>query len=285
MKIPTWLYWPMKAMLLAGFCLPFVLWGVQWNSVARDAEMALASPVENGINKVEKPSVDAVTQPKPAPIDNGNPAHVMGIDVAHYQQRVNWDQAAKAGVAFAFAKATEGNSYVDPSFAEHWRGMREANLYRGAYHFFLADDDPMAQAKHFTDTLGTLRRMDLPPVLDMEHSDHVDDKTVQERALVWLQEVEKITGRRPILYTFPGFADTVITDPRFSRYPLWIADYVKIEERRRVRVPSPWETQGWQFWQHDDKGSIAGVEGNVDINRFNGSLHELIDFIEKSHVE
>lgn len=22
MRIPTWLYWPMKALLLAGFCLP-----------------------------------------------------------------------------------------------------------------------------------------------------------------------------------------------------------------------------------------------------------------------
>lgn len=73
---------------------------------------------------------------------------------------------------------------MDPHFADNWYGMREAKLYRGAYHFFLADDDPVEQAKHYTNTLGKLRSKDLPPMLDVEQDDDTDVKTLQERALV-----------------------------------------------------------------------------------------------------
>lgn len=286
MKIPTWLYWPMKAMVLTGFGMPFVLWAMQWNSVARDAETAVAARVANGIKTVEKQGAAFLAPAQSAPIDQGtttpaDSAYLRGIDVSHYQGSVNWDQVAKAGVVFAFAKATGGNSFVDPHFANNWYGMREANLYRGAYHFFLADDDPIEQAKHYANTLGKLRSNDLPPMLDVEQDDNTDIKTLQERALVWLQEVEKSTGRRPILYTDNGFADTILTDSRFSSYPLWIADYAE----KVGAVPSPWEMQSWQFWQYEDTGTIAGIEGDVDLDRFKGTVVELLSFIEKSHVK
>ncbi|MCS6237697.1 hypothetical protein G3495_21710 [Shewanella baltica] len=171
--------------------LALVLWGMQWNSVARDAEIALVSRVANEIKSVEKQGLAYVTPAQSAPIDEGSatladPAYLIGIDVSHYQRNVNWNQVAEAGVVFAFAKATGGNDFVDPHFAQNWYGMREVKLYRGAYHFFLADDDPIEQAKSFTNTLGELRSNDRPPMLDAEQSDNTYAKTLQAGALVWL---------------------------------------------------------------------------------------------------
>ncbi|MCS6237696.1 hypothetical protein G3495_21705 [Shewanella baltica] len=84
-----------------------------------------------------------------------------------------------------------------------------------------------------------------------------------------------------MLYTDYGFAATVLTDPRFSRYPLWIADYAE----KVGAVPSPWATQEWQYRQYRETGTIAGVEGHVDMDRFKGTLPDMITFIEKSHVK
>src|SRR4051812_18934171 len=59
----------------------------------------------------------------------------LGIDVSHYQKNVNWESVARSDVKFAFAKATESNSAVDHFFAANWRGIQDAGLFRGAYHF------------------------------------------------------------------------------------------------------------------------------------------------------
>ncbi len=49
-----------------------------------------------------------------------------------------------SGRVFAFAKATDGVSYVDPTFAANWVAMKQAGLVRGAYHYFEAGMDRRA---------------------------------------------------------------------------------------------------------------------------------------------
>src|SRR4051812_17577721 len=38
-----------------------------------------------------------------------------GVDVSHWQGTINWATVAGAGIKFAFCKATEGTTYVDPT--------------------------------------------------------------------------------------------------------------------------------------------------------------------------
>src|SRR5437899_12852810 len=94
---------------------------------------------------------------------SGHTAIVRGIDVSHYHGTVAWRAAQRAGIAFAFAKATEGTMIVDPCFREHWPQITQVGLLRGAYHFFRAAQDATAQAEQFTRTV-TLEAGDLPPV-------------------------------------------------------------------------------------------------------------------------
>ena len=57
---------------------------------------------------------------------------VQGIDVSNYQgPDVDWASYAAQGKKFAFVKATEGSSYVSPSFAQQYAGAHDAGLVRG----------------------------------------------------------------------------------------------------------------------------------------------------------
>ena len=93
---------------------------------------------------------------------------VKGVDISHYDGTIDWTQVKAAGISFAFAKATEGTSYVDPTFATNWAGMKAAGIVRGAYHFFDPAVDATSQVTYCLATVGTLEAGDLPIVLDFE---------------------------------------------------------------------------------------------------------------------
>jgi lysozyme len=197
---------------------------------------------------------------------------VQGIDVSHYQGVVDWQQVAQAGMSFAFAKATEGITYVDPQLAANWAGIQAAGLVRGAYHFFEPNDDATLQAQHFLATVQ-LAPGDLPPVLDVETTGGVSDAQLWSGVATWLEVVEQATGRQPILYTAPGFWSSHEPDLTLTRYPLWLADYAT-----QPTLPDGWTS--WLFWQHSQSGSVAGVTGAVDLDLFSGTLQQLQDLAQ-----
>lgn len=71
---------------------------------------------------------------------------VRGVDVSRYQGEVDWPVLAGQGIDFAFIKATEGSSYVDPHFALNLKGATDAGLRVGAYHFFSFESAGTTQA-------------------------------------------------------------------------------------------------------------------------------------------
>jgi lysozyme len=199
---------------------------------------------------------------------------VQGIDVSHYQGSVDWQQVAQGGLAFAFAKATEGITYVDPQLAANWAGIRAAGLVRGAYHFFEPNDDPTQQATHFLSTVQPAPG-DLPPVLDVETTGGVSDTELWSGVTSWLQAVEQATGHQPILYTSPGFWSSHAPDLSLTRYPLWLADYAD-----QPTLPDGWTS--WLFWQYSQSGSCPGVTGAVDLDVFSGSFQQLKDLVQRT---
>lgn len=118
--------------------------------------------------------------------------NLAGIDVSHFQGNVNWPAVKAAGIAFAFAKASDGNTYTDPQFANNWRGMQAAGILRGAYHFYESKDDPQTQAQQFLKVLGQLGSNDLPPVVDIESSTgSFGTQSLANNLQIWLDTVEQ----------------------------------------------------------------------------------------------
>lgn len=204
---------------------------------------------------------------------------VHGIDVSHHQGLVSWEDVAESKkIVFAIAKATGGETYTDPQFAFNWHGIRATGLVRGAYHFFYAVDDPQKQLDNYLSAVGSFKATDLPPLLDVEITDNVTTEVLVEGVLQWLQLAEQATKRTPILYSDLSFAQQYFQDPRFSKYPLWTADYGPSVSN----LPKPW--QHWSIWQYSQNGTVDGVQGEVDLNKFYGNLTDFRHFIKQSHV-
>ena len=63
---------------------------------------------------------------------------VRGVDVSVYQGGIDWKTLAEQGISFAFIKATEGSSSVDPNFCWNYSQARQSGLRIGAYHFLVS---------------------------------------------------------------------------------------------------------------------------------------------------
>ncbi len=197
---------------------------------------------------------------------------VHGMDISHYDGTIDWPTAHSSGIAFAFAKATESTNYVDPTFSTNWAGMLAAGVVRGAYHFFHADVDPVAQANFVVQTVGALGPNDLPIALDLETTNGQSPSVIAANALTFLQTVTMLTGRTAAIYSSPSFIDMIGNPAGLQTYTLWIANWgVSCPD-----VPAPWSN--WTFWQHTDTGTVPGVSGmgSVDLDTFNGTLSQLM---------
>jgi lysozyme len=189
-----------------------------------------------------------------------------GIDVSKDQGEVDWAAVAGAGTAFAFVKATDGQTYVDPLFAQNWSGARAAGLRRGAYHFFRAEDSPQAQAEFFWQTVGG--DYDLPLVVDVEETMGQSATVVVSNLQLFLASLQQWSGKQPMIYTAPGFWNGLATSA-FGSFPLWVAEYGVAQPQ----LPSGWML--WDFWQYNEAGQVAGIQGSVDLNVFSGPLAAL----------
>src|ERR1043165_2723197 len=89
------------------------------------------------------------------------------IDVSHYDDTPDWTKVAAAGIAAVIHKATQGTSYVDPTFTSARSGVPAAGMLWGAYHFGTGDAEGSDQAKFFLDTVQpdahTLCAIDFEP--------------------------------------------------------------------------------------------------------------------------
>ncbi len=198
-------------------------------------------------------------------------SRLAGPDVASYQHprnaAINWARVAGHGARFVFVKATEGTTYVNPWFARDWSAARRARLVRGAYHFArpaFPVSTAADQARAFVRVAGSTREQgDLPPVLDLEDNGGLPPAQLVAWARTWLVTVQALTGRVPILYTYPYFwATSMGDDTTFGSYPLWLAAY--------SRTP-PGALPGWSrwtFWQHTAWARYPGIASFVDESLF-----------------
>ena len=196
---------------------------------------------------------------------------VRGIDVSHHQQDIDWGRVANAGIKFCYIKATEGEGFKDIRFREYLEGAKASGLLTGAYHFFRPDKDAQIQAESFLHVVSSLSAGDLPPMLDVEVGTPKDANTILDDIQTWLEAVENVLGRQPLLYTYPSYWNQTLRGAsRFSRYMLWVAHYTS-----STAPTLPRGFEDYALWQFSEQGQIDGIKGNVDLDRFNGSLEEL----------
>jgi len=200
--------------------------------------------------------------------------YLEGVDVSHWQGTIDWTKVAGAGKAFAMMKATDGETFVDSMYSTNHAGARAAGVRVGAYHFAEPSStaaEAIVQADWFVNHIGYLPG-DLVPALDLEVTDGLSASQLQAWVGYWLNEVTAKLGIKPMIYTSPSFWRTYMGDTAaFANQGytvLWVAHWF-------VTTPSVpannWGGHSWTFWQYTNCGTVSGISGCVDLDRYNGT--------------
>ncbi|MCH5178178.1 MAG: glycosyl hydrolase family 25 [Prevotellaceae bacterium] len=184
-----------------------------------------------------------------------------GIDVSHYQGRIDWAAVAASGkVGYAYIKASESVSFIDENYQYNLAEARKNGINVGSYHFYRAHVDQEAQLRHMFSIINP-DQQDLIPVVDVEHANGVSVETFANRLHRFLKAVEEHYGRPPILYTYVNFYNRYLAHRGFEHYPLFIAFYQDYK-------PTLSDGNKYILWQYTSKGRINGIKGDVDRSKF-----------------
>jgi lysozyme len=210
-------------------------------------------------------------------VDRARGMPIQGIDVARYQENVDFHQAFRSGIHFVFMKATEGKDYIDPNFRVNWQRARDAGMPRGAYHFMTWCSLASEQAVWFAQNVP-YDPSALPPVLDLEWNNHSSCKTKPSRAdalekiRYMLEAMERHTGKLPIIYTDMNFHRDILEGEYFPN-AFWLRSTAAEPHER-------YKNRTWTFWQWTQTGVVRGVWGEVDRNAFYGNQNDWLMFLQ-----
>jgi lysozyme len=190
---------------------------------------------------------------------------VYGLDVSQYQGQIEWEKAKIVEdtfqLQFVFIRATAGKDKLDSRFHENWKNAKAANFICGAYHYYRPNENSLLQAENFIKHVR-LKKGDFPPVLDIENLPKVQSMDSLKVGLKrWLTKVEDHYKTKPIIYSGEKYFNDFLED-EFKGYTFWIANYNFFVEDCKDH---------WTFWQFTEKGSVLGINGNVDLNIYNGT--------------
>lgn len=187
---------------------------------------------------------------------------LRGIDISNWQAGLDAD-AVFPNVDFVICKATEGVGFVD-GYCDSWvQWCRRNGKPWGIYHFANVNS-PAMEATHFIDNTSNYFGEGVP-VLDWEGGQSVE----------WVNEFVRVvhdqTGIWPWIYANPWRFNQGGVEPNCMR---WIASYPDVLRPGLDFDPGePPETDGLVgCWQYASDGQVPGYEGNLDVNRFFGSV-------------
>lgn len=189
---------------------------------------------------------------------------VHGIDVSHYQGRIDWDEVARdSKVSYVYLKATEGVNTIDDTYRYNFQECKRVGLKVGSYLFFRPHLPARAQFDLFVSRVDT-KKQDLLPVIDVEVAKGVSDAMLQSRLLELCDLFEREYGKKPIIYTGKNFYNKhIYGNSRLRAYKYFIAAYAFDE-------PELYGDHDYVLWQYSATGRVRGIRGNVDMSRFVG---------------
>lgn len=215
---------------------------------------------------------------------------VRGIDISLWDHvgapNLDFQALHDQGVRFVFVKTSDSNNKADQQAAGWWAvdrpAARAAKILVGSYQYAYPtkkksriDANARKMATRISNRLGKIPPGQLPAVLDLESApSNLGPKLLTRWAVTWLNTVESLTGRTPILYTYTSFANTRLRAvPELTRFPFWQAEY-------RQGASRPGALRGWpdgpHIWQFSSNGKLRGLPPQCDLDIWLGSIPELL---------
>ena len=195
---------------------------------------------------------------------------MRGIDVSKFQGDIDWQQVKSAGIEFVILRLGirgygTGEMKMDDRFVENYYGATEAGIKVGVYFFSAAinETEAVEEAEYVLRAIDGMT-IEMPIVFDTEpilYDDaRTDDLTPNQLTKITCAFCDRIraNGYEPMIYANSKRFTTVLHLEELEGYDKWLADY-------RSKPDYPYAFKMWQF---TEKGSVPGIEGNVDIDLY-----------------
>lgn len=196
-----------------------------------------------------------------------NTGTAFGIDVSKWQQEIDWEKVAAAGVQFAIVRcgyrgSASGCLVEDPYFVRNIEGAKNAGIRVGVYFFTQAVNE--VEAVEEASMVATLCRdyeLDYPVFIDTEGAGgqgRADALSVDERTAVcnaFCKTIES-EGYEAGIYASRCWFYEKLHDDELQDYFLWVAEYRN----------EPIYTGNYKMWQYTSSGYIDGISTRVDMD-------------------
>lgn len=191
------------------------------------------------------------------------------IDVSKWQGLIDWPavKAQNSAIKGVYIKATEGIGHRDPFLEKNAIKASQNGFNIGFYHFASLNNqgvvtDAVAEAREFVKAISSYKQQ-LPPALDIEtNAAKLSPQKCQQWIIAFFDELRRLGVNDYVLYSYAPFLNSNLpANHPFGNIKLWLAAY----------IPKPIIPKGWAkywLWQYSSNGSVSGIKGNVDLNRF-----------------
>ena len=231
----------------------------------------------------------------PPPPDRASQGLDAVIDLSRFVTVTDFRLVRASNILGVIHKASEGGDYADATCAARRPQAEAAGLLWGTYHFGTGQSSGAQQAAFFLSVSRPRPRTLL--ALDLELNENNPSNSMRlDQAEAFVQAVAQATGRLPVVYVHPTWANgdplpnsglsfgaQITPDSILARCGLWVADYHESPE-----IPLAWTARGWRLWQyaadenasHPAYGATNIVQGlsHCDRNLFNGDATALYQF-------
>ena len=185
-----------------------------------------------------------------------------GIDVSKWQGTINFEEVANDGIDIVYIKATQGTTYVSPTFEEQYTNAKNNGLKIGFYHYVTARtiEEARNEAQFYASKISG-KQIDCKLAMDFEEFGNLSQEEINAIGLEFVRRLEELTNKPVIIYS-NTYAARTIWNGEITKYPLWVAEY---------GVSKPRDNGKWNSyvgWQYTNMGNIKGINGNVDRDKF-----------------
>lgn len=186
-------------------------------------------------------------------------AELKLIDVSKHQGEIDWKIVKNHvdGVIIRCGYGSDYKSQDDKRFKENVEGCLAYGIPFGVYLYSYAKDVNMArsEANHVLRLLEPYKgKLAYPVYYDLEEAG--TEKGAVDRALVFGDIIEN-AGYWCGIYANQYWWRTFLKDG-LNRFTKWVAKYSE--------TPPTGISGTYDIWQYSSKGSVPGIEGNVDMN-------------------
>ncbi len=191
----------------------------------------------------------------------------IGIDVSKWNETIDWEEVAEAGVEFAIIRcgyrgSSTGALILDSMYQKNIEGAIEAGIPVGVYFFTQAVNEVEAvEEASMVIRLIQEYDVDYPVFLDSESaggSGRADGLDAEERTTIHKAFLETIAaaGYETGIYGSTNWLEKQVDMDELSDYRTWLAEYTDV----------PSYDEYYHMWQYTSKGAIDGIDTNVDLN-------------------